>query len=227
MARLPRLLMTAGLLLLAVPSTARGQGLADYDYENLTFRGIGIDYGYIWPNKVEPTHVMSLRLDLGYLGPAIRILPQFAFWESTFRQVELDRFADRLSQLPALAEQGVVLTGADLGAVDLSNLSLGIDAHVVWTAPFDIITFIGAGAGIHALNGRGPAVDGTFVEDLLDGTSAGLALLAGFEVQPVQLLRIYAEARYTFVTNVSYPGIRLGAALMLPPRARANTQGGR
>jgi hypothetical protein len=217
MRRLTCLVATLSVLFL-LPATARGQGLADYDYENLTFRGVGVDYGYIWPDKVEPTTMLSLRLDLGYLGPLVRIVPTMSYWSSTFRTVELDRLADRLSQLPALQEQGVTLTAADLGRIDWSDLALGIDAHLVWTAPLDIITFVGAGLAVHALNGRGPAIDDTFVEDLLDSTTAGIAVLAGFEVQPVPILRFYGEARYTLVSDVRYPALRLGAALMLPPR---------
>jgi opacity protein-like surface antigen len=213
-----RLLTAAATLLLLGPAAAHGQGLADYDYENLTFRGIGFDYGYIWPDKVAPASMWSLRLDLGYLGPAIRIAPTMSYWTSTFRTVELDRLADRLSQLPPLQEQGTVITAADLGTIEWSDLSLGIDAHVVWTAPLDIITFVGAGLGVHAMNGRGAAIDDTFVEDLLDSMAAGVALLAGLELQPLPFLRLYGEARYTLVSDVRYPGLRGGAALMLPPR---------
>jgi hypothetical protein len=204
------------LLLAAIPVQA--QSLADYDYENLTFRGIGFDIGYIWPDKVAPTSQISLRLDLGFLGPAVRITPTLSFWSSHLRGRELERMADRLSSLPALREQGVVLTANDLGRVDWSDLSLGVDANIVWTAPLDIITFVGAGAGLHALNGRGELIDDTFIEDLLDSTTAGIALLAGVELQPVERLRLYGEARYTLVSKIRYPGLRIGAALMLPPR---------
>ncbi|CAN5790604.1 hypothetical protein BH23GEM9_BH23GEM9_27330 [soil metagenome] len=211
-----RLLMTAPLLLL--PTSGGAQTLADYDYENLTFRGVGFDVGYIWPDKVSPAPMWSLRLDLGYLGPAVRLLPTLSYWSSRMRTAELDRLADRMSQLRPLQENDVVITAADLGQIDWSDLTMGLDAHVVWTAPFDVITFVGAGAAIHALNGRGEFIDDTFIEDLLDSTTAGMALMAGFEVQPVQRLRVYGEARYTLVSDVRYPGLRIGAALMLPPR---------
>ncbi|HSJ05223.1 MAG TPA: hypothetical protein VK936_00890 [Longimicrobiales bacterium] len=200
------------------PSAGSGQGLADYDYENLTFRGIGFDYGYIWPNKVMATPMWSIRLDLGYLGPAVRLAPTLSYWSSRFRAVELDRLADRLSQLPALSREGIVLTGPDLGDIHWSDLSMSVDAHVVWTAPLDIITFVGAGLSLHALNGRGDAIDGTFIEDLLDSTSPGAALLAGMEVQLLPRLRAYGELRYTLVSDVRHAGIRIGGALMLPPQ---------
>ncbi|HUF51581.1 MAG TPA: hypothetical protein VMN60_12135 [Longimicrobiales bacterium] len=219
-----RLLFTA--LLCAGAAPAAGQDLADYDYEHLTFRGIGFDYGYIWPSKVAAAPMYTLRLDLGYLGPAVRLVPSISYWSSRLRDSELDRLADRIEQLPPLADNGIELTGADLGEILWSDLGLSLDAHVVWTAPLGIITFVGAGASVHALNGRGVTIDDTFVEDLLDSTAAGMAVMAGFEVQPIDRLRLYGEARYTLVSDVRYPALRIGASLMLPPRATAGTSGG-
>jgi hypothetical protein len=216
MRRIPLLLTVAALLL--VPVMTRAQTLADYDYENLTFRGIGLDYGFIWPNKVEPTSLFSLRLDLGYLGPAVRITPVLSYWNSHLRARELERMADRLSSLPVLLDKGVVLTAADLGRVEWSDLVLGIDSHLVWTAPLEILTFVGVGVSLHALNGRGDLIDDTFIEDLLDSTAAGAAILAGVEAQPLDRLRVYGEARYTLASSIRYPSLRIGGAVMLPPR---------
>lgn len=215
-------LLPAVAILLSAPAT-HAQELADYDYENLAFRGIGVDYGYIWPSKVEATPMYSLRLDLGFLGPAVRIVPGISYWSSEFRTAELDRLADRLNRLPPLQAQGVQITAADLGTVEWSDLSISVDAHIVWTAPLDLITFIGLGASLHALNGSGDAIRDTFVEDLLDSTTAGAALIGGVEYQVIDRLRLYGEARYTLVSDVRYPGIRIGAALMLPPRTVTST----
>lgn len=215
---LSRLLTLAATCTLLLPSAGRAQDLADYDYENLTFRGIGFDWGFIWPDRVRPTPMLSLRLDLGYLGPAVRIVPTMSYWTSSFRPGELDRLADRLSQLPALQENDIVLTGADLGTIEWSDLSFSVDTHVVWTAPLDIITFVGASVGLHAMNGRGMAIEDTFVEGMLDSMTAGVGIMAGLEIQPMPILRVYGEARYTLVSDVRYPGLRVGAALMLPPR---------
>lgn len=221
-----QLATACALVMSAAP--AHAQELADYDYENLTLRGVGFDYGYIWPSKVEAAPMYSIRLDLGFLGPALRIAPSLSYWSSQFRTSELDRLADRLNSLPPLQEQGVIITADDLGRVEWSDIILSIDAHIVWTVPLDIITFAGLGGSLHALNGRGDAIADTFVEDLLDSTTAGVAVLAGAEYQPFAQLRIYGEARYTLVSDVRYPGIRLGAALMLPPRTVSSTsEGGR
>lgn len=203
-------------LALAAHTPAAAQTLADYDYDNLSFRGAGFDVGYVWPTKVNATEAYSLRFDLGFLGPAVRIVPSITYWRSELKRSELERFAERLEQLPTLSEQNVTIDPDDFGAVKWSDVSLAIDAQMVWTAPFDIYTYVGAGVGLHVLRGTGGAIEETFVEDLLDATTAGVALSAGLEYEPVRPLRLYGEARYTAVTDVSYPGIRLGAALMLP-----------
>ena len=202
----------------AAATPAGGQTLADYDYENLTFRGIGFDYGYIWPSKVESTDHYSVRLDLGFLGPALRVTTNISYWSSDLKTQELQRLADRLEELPALQGQGVDLSAEDLGQVSWSDLSLGADAHMVWTVPLDIITYAGAGVGLHALNGRGSSIEDTFIEDLLDSTAPSLALTAGAEYQVLQRLRIYAEGRYTLLSDIRYPGVRAGLSIMLPGR---------
>jgi hypothetical protein len=212
--------ITAALALcVALPAGARAQGLASYDYENLSFRGIGIDWGRIWPNKVDATSLYTFRVDLGFLGPAVRIIPSVSYWKSDLKRSELTRVAERLSSLPTLAQQGVTIDASDLGTVRWSTLTLALDGHLVWTAPFRIFTYVGLGVGLHAMNGSGGTIEETFIEDLLDTMTAGMAFMTGLEYEPTNILRIYAEGRYTLQSEVRYPGLRLGAALMVPSRA--------
>ncbi len=207
----------------ARPAAAlHAQTLADYDYENLTFRGIGFDYGYVWPTKVESTDQFGVRLDLGFLGPALRISSTLAYWSSELKTQELQRLADRLEQLPALQAQGVDLSAEDLGRVRWSDLAVGLDAQMVWTVPLDIITYLGGGIGLHALNGRGESIEDTFIEDLLDSMSPSIAFSAGAEYQIFERLRIYGEGRYTLLSDIRYPGVRAGLSIMLPNRPSAD-----
>lgn len=192
--------------------------MADYDYENLAFRGIGVDYGYIWPSKVAATAAYSARFDLGFLGPGIRIVPGITYWSSHFRATELNRLAGQINRLQALREQNVTVKASDLGEITWSDLSVGVDAHLLWTTAVGVYTYVGAGLAVHVLNGQGTFIENTFVEDLLDSTSAGFAIMGGLEAQPIARLRLYGEARYTVVSDVRFPGLRIGAALMLPPR---------
>lgn len=215
--RYQKLLLT--MLLLCAPASAGAQTLADYDYENLSFRGIGFDYGFIWPSKVKATPTYTIRLDLGFLGPGVRIAPIVSYWTSDMRRTELDRLADQINRLPPLIRDSVALSADDLGNITWSDLTIGLDTHLLWTTPIGLITYVGAGASIHALNGHGDFIEGTFVEDLLDSTAAGVALMAGMEFQLAPRLRLYGEARYTLVTDIRYPGVRFGGSLMLPPRS--------
>jgi opacity protein-like surface antigen len=212
------------LWLAATAGAASAQNIADYDYANLTFRGIGFDYGYIWPTKVQSTSTYSLRVDLGYLGPGVRIAPSISYWSSHFERGELERLANRLNAIP-----GVVIDADDLGSISWRDVSLSVDAQLVWTIPFRAFTYIGAGAGLHVLNGNGPAFENTFVEDLLDSTSGAVAGMIGLEFQPIPNIRLYGEGRYTLMSDVRYPGFRVGAAFMLPQpnAAQGQAQGGR
>ncbi len=202
----PTLLLAA---LLGAAAPASGQSLADYDYEHLAFRGLGVDFGYLWAERVRDTETFGVRLDLGYLGPGVRIVPSLGYWASEFTRAELDALATRMNE-----QTGGFIQGSDLEPIEWSDISLSLDAHFVWNTPIRVLTFIGGGAGLHALNGQGNAVDDTFVEDLLDSITAGLNALAGLEFQPVPRLRVYAEGRYTALNSIQYLQARGGLQLM-------------
>ncbi|HEY8470018.1 MAG TPA: hypothetical protein VIL18_10270 [Longimicrobiales bacterium] len=213
------------VLVALVPATAAGQTLADYDYENLELRGFGVDAGYIWPNMVEPTLSYGMRVDLGYLGPGVRIVPSLTYWSSALKRQELDRLAAQLNNLPALRDNGVVVQGSDLGEVDWTGLAFGLDGQYVWAMPLRLLTYLGLGLTAHALNARGEVIEGTFVEDALDSFSAGVTGLAGIEFEPVRRLRLFAEGRYTVLSDLRYAGVRFGASLVVPGTGDATAVG--
>lgn len=206
-----RSLLVLGLAFATVAGTAPAdaQTLADYDYEHLAFRGVGVDVGYIWPNNVENTVQYGLRVDLGYLGPGVRIIPSIAYWRSEFKQSELDVLAARLS-----SQTGRVISGEDLGPIEWSDLSLSVDGHFVWNTPIQVLTFAGGGVGLHALNGQGDAIDDTLVEDLLDAITAGISVLGGFEFSPIERFRVYGEGRYTILNSIQYLSAKGGVQFM-------------
>jgi hypothetical protein len=198
----------AAMALTVVP--AAGQTLADYDYEHLEFRGIGVDIGYLTSDKVRNTPMYSVRLDLGYLGPGVRIIPSLSYWSSEFTSEQLDVLAERIGQATGFED----MRGQDLGTIKWSDISLSLDGHFVWHTPLGVLTWVGAGFGLHALNGQGDAIQGTFVEDLLDSITAGLAPLVGFELEPIQRLRVYGEGRYTIMNAIQYLSVRAGLQFM-------------
>lgn len=207
--------LIAIVLLFGVWTPAAAQDLADYDYENLSLRGIGFDYGHIWPNRVSATPAYSFRADLGYLGPGVRIVPSLTFWSSTLRRRELDRLAEQVNRLAPLSEQGVTVTGDDFGEIEWKDMSLALDAQFVWTTPLGVLTYVGLGAAVHAMNGQGAVIDNTFIEDLLDSFGAGVAIMGGAELDVAPKVRVYGELRYSIANEIRYPGVRIGGALML------------
>jgi len=203
--------LAVGAFAAAAPQAAAQElDLADYDYENLAFRGIGLDVGRIWPSNLEVTTPVRLRIDLGYLGPGVRIVPSIAYWKSDVEEGEIAAFEEQLEDRGA--------SNVELGNVELSDLTLQLDAHFVWTTPIELLVYLGAGAGLHMLNGQGEAIDDTFIEDLFDSVMPGITALGGLEYAIVDRLRVYGEAHFTIVSDILNPGVTVGAAVMLPTR---------
>ena len=211
--RLPLLAATLALVAaLGAASPAAGQTLADYDYDQLTFRGLGLGAGYLWSPRIEDTEQYSLRIDLGYLGPGVRMIPSISYWSSEVEAGEIAELADRLG-----------IPTADLGVIEWSDISLSLDSHFVWSTPLGFLTYLGVGVGLHALNGQGPAIDDTFIEDLLDDVTAGVTGIAGIEFEPVRRLRFFVEGRYTAMTSLRFTTVRGGVQVMF---SRGNAEVG-
>jgi opacity protein-like surface antigen len=206
---------------------ANAQGIANYDYENLSFRGVGLDIGRIWPNKVQSTEAYHVRFDLGFLGPDVRVVPSVGYWRSTFKAEELRRLATQLNRLPALQNRPDTITAADLGKIDWSDFSLSVDAQFVWTIPGGVYTYAGLGVGLHLLNGKGDLIANTLWENLLDSVTAGGAAMAGAEVPVTSSFRVFGEVRYTLLSDVRYPGLRVGGMYMLPTSQSGAVTGGK
>lgn len=194
-----------------VPASA--QDLADFDYENLRFRGFGLDWGYMWPSRVEPTQSFGVRMDLGYLGPGLRIVPSVSYWSAPFKAAEVDELEGRVAQLISSQTDDPPPT-VDLGVIDWSDITLGLDAHVVWTVPGNLLTFAGVGAAAHLLNGDGAAINGTFIEDLLDSVTAGFNVHAGLEYPITNRIRLHGQGRYEVLGDLQYVQVRTGLQFM-------------
>ena len=210
MRRVGFLLACAGWATLA--RSAGAQELADFDYENLAFRGFGLEVGYLWPDKVESTPSYGVRMDLGYLGPGLRVAPSITYWSSRMKAREVGELEERLESLVARTQPGPIAP-VDLGTVEWSDLALALDAHVVWRVPYGFLTFAGAGASVHFLNGAGDAIAGTFVEDLLDSVSAGFGLHGGIELPVAPGVRLYGAGRLELLEDLRYAALRGGVQL--------------
>ncbi len=205
--------LCAAVVLAGTAVSAAGQDLADFDYENLRFRGIGLDWGYIWPTRVEPTQTFNLRMDLGYLGPGVRILPSVGYWSSSFKGSEVSELEHRVEQLITTQTSDPAPT-VDLGVIEWSDINVGLDAQVVWAVPGNLLTFAGLGAAAHLLNGDGASINGTFIEDLLDSVAAGFNVHAGLEYPITNRIRVHSQGRYEVLGDLRYAQIRSGIQIM-------------
>ena len=200
------------------PGHANAQDLADLDYEHLSFRGIGFDGGYLWPTRADPTYSLGLRIDMGYAGPGLRIVPSVTYWSSSMVGSEVTELEDRISQLIE-DQSGSPPSSLDLGTIDWRDIAIGVDAHIVWDSLFDLLTYGGLGVAAHFLDGDGAAIAGTFIEDALDGVTAGLNLHFGVEYPISRRSRIYSVAKYEVMSDLQYFHVRAGWQLMTGPNA--------
>ncbi len=191
------------------------QGLADFDYENLAFRGLGIEFGWLVPNRVEATPSYGIRMDLGYLGPGLRLTPSLTYWSSEMKRAEVGELETRLEELvDRESPPGAPPASVNLGTIDWSDLVLGLDGHMVWSVPGDVLTFLGGGVAAHIQNGSGEAIQGTFIEDLLDSVTAGFNVHGGLEFPFSDQLRLYGVTRYELLGDLQYLELRMGLQFM-------------
>ena len=201
----------AGVVFTSVlPHGVRAQDLADYDYENLSFRGISFDVGNLYADNVDDTRTLGVRFDLGFLGPGFRLMPGVTYWESTLADPEVDQFETRLGTLTTDQGGTVPPGGFDLGDIDRSDIVMSLDGHYLWAAPLNLFFSTGVGLSAHFLNGSGPGIDGTFVEDLLDSVSAGFNLHAGLEYPITDRMRIYGGSKVEILGDLNYVEFRGG-----------------
>ncbi len=192
------------------PCEAGAQELADYDYENLSFRGISLDVGYLYADNVEDTRTLGVRFDLGFLGPGLRIMPGVTYWESTMAEPEVVEFEARLGTLSQTQGGTAPPGGFDLGVIDRSDVVVSLDGHYVWAVPLNLFFSTGVGLSVHFLNGSGPSIDGTFVEDLLDSVSAGFNLHAALEFPIADRIRIHGGSKVEILGDLNYVEFRAG-----------------
>ena len=188
----------------ATPNEARAQDVIDYDYENLSFRGVAFDLGYLYADNVEDTRTVGVRFDLGFLGPGFRLMPGVTYWTSEMAQTEVSQFETRLGTLTATQGGTVPPGGFVLGDIDRSDVVVSMDGHYVWATPLNLFFSTGVGVSAHFLNGAGPAIDGTFVEDLLDSVSAGFNLHAGLEYPINDRVRVHGRSKVEVLGDLNY-----------------------
>lgn len=199
------------------PGPLAGQDLADFDYENLSFRGVAFEVGHIFPTRVEGTTSFGIRTDLGFLGPGLRIVPGISYWSSDMKRDEVRELEVKVEDL--IVRQGGAPTQVNLGRIEWSDVVFSLDGHVVWSIPYGFLSYAGVGVSAHILNGAGDAIEDTFVEDLLDSVTAGFNAHGGLEYPINERFRVYGTARGELLGDLQYFELRIGGQVMFGPSA--------
>lgn len=198
------------LILLSIGPTVRpsdAQGvLNQFSYDNLRLSGIQFDLGVLGASELTGATVGGVRVDYGRIAPRVRLLLGLSYFKSQFGNEARTRFEQRLD--------GIVNPGTpdsiNLGRIRLSDIIGDIDFQYVFPQGRGINAYIGTGVSIHARNGSGTAINGTFVEDALDVITAGLNGTIGFEFNLASAWRFTLDGRGVLSSGLKTASLRTG-----------------
>ncbi len=168
------------VLLMLAPCSLSAQGfLEQFSYEGLRFSGIGFEFGAVGSDRVTTSASGSIRIDYGMIAPRVRLLVGGSYYKGDLDADEIAEFEARL--------RGVVVDptrdfSIEVGTITWSDFEADVDLQYLFTNRGSIMPYLGAGFAAHIRNGKGAAIEGTFVEDALDTIDAGLNLSIGTHV---------------------------------------------
>jgi len=97
-----------------------------------------------------------------------------------------------------------------VGRVHLSDFIADLDLQYVFNDGQPVSAVLGLGGGIHVRQGSGRAINGTFIQDALNGVSPALNGSAGMEVGLTPAWRLTGELRGTLLSDYSQFSARVG-----------------
>ncbi len=189
-----------------MPALAAQGVLEQFSYENLKPSALQVDVGVLGGNKIKGTVTGGARLDYGFVAPRIRVLLGLSYFRAEFNTAARRRFEQRLRSIVNDPDANFTI---DLGRITWSDLTGDLDLQYVFPQGRSVTTYLGAGVGIHLRNGSGPAINGTIIEDALDGISAALNGTIGAEFG-ARDWRFTLDGRGVLSTDLSTVSLRAG-----------------
>ena len=187
------------------------EGLAAYDYANLGFRGIVAEAFVVYPNGTESTVGFGGRVDLGYLGPNVRVQFRGGYWSSQLKESEVVEFETRIADL--VEDQNGFRPTIDLGVIKRKAAIVGGDFHWVFAPTAVLRPYMGIGAELYVLSGSGASIDDTFVDDSLDLLTVGASAVAGLEASLGSTFSVFGEGRGSLAAAMRSFSIAGGIAI--------------
>ena len=187
--------LTLGLAAAVGVRPAPAQNLADYDYDNLGFRSLGVNITYVGAAETDDGFGFEVRSDLGFLGPGIRVVPRLGFWKESVNVTEIRALEARIAELALLPPSAI-----NLGVIERSVAVFGADFQ--WTTRASrLAPYVGIGLDAYLLNDSGVAIEGTFLDDRV--ITAGLSAVAGLELALQGGWIVYGDVRGSLVTDAN------------------------
>ena len=191
----------------------------DFSSEDLRLRAIGLDFGVLAGTNILGTGTAALRFDIGTVAPRARVVLGLSFFRTNVSSTALHRFEQRL--------QSVVIdpSGDDtvrLGEITWGDLIADLDVQYLMPQGRAVLVYSGLGLSVHARNGTGTAIRGTFVEDALDGITAGLNAMLGAEFG-AKRWRLAVEGRGVLASGLSTASINMGVRYRVGVGGKAGT----
>jgi hypothetical protein len=180
--------------------------LNQFSYDELRLSGIQLDVGVLGASELTGATVGGIRIDYGRIAPKVRLLLGLSYFRSQFDQRSRRQFEERLDSIVNPSSPDSI----NLGRIALGDLIGDIDFQLVFPQGRGITAYIGAGVSIHARNGSGAAINGTFVEDALDVITAGLNGTMGFEFNLSPAWRFAIDGRGMLSSGLRTASLRTG-----------------
>ena len=203
------LILRGAILGAALPlSRLAAQGvLAQFSYDSLRPSGLQADLGALGASRLRGTIVGGVRLDYGYVAPHVRVLLGLSYFKGAFDQQAIDQLTRKLRSLVTDPDNNFTIA---VGRITWSDLTGDLDLQYVLPQGRPVTAYLGLGVGVHLRNGNGKAINGTFVEDALDGVSAGLNGTIGADYAVGPQWRLTLEGRGVVATDLTTVSLRAG-----------------
>jgi opacity protein-like surface antigen len=190
------------------PLRLSAQGvLEQFSYDSLRLSGLQADLGALGASRLRGTIVGGVRLDVGYIAPRVRVLLGLSYFRGDFDRKAIADLTGKLRSIVTDPDSNFTI---DVGRISWADLTGDVDLQYVFPQGRSVTTYLGLGVGVHLRNGSGKAIDGTFVEDALDGISAGLNGTIGAEFGLGLRWRLTVEGRGVVSTDLSTASLRAG-----------------
>lgn len=181
--------------------------LEQFSYDGLAFKGVGIEVGPVWSDRLTRELSVGVRVDYGLIAPRIRLLLGASYFKGELNESETTKFEQGIRRAISDPTGDVVV---DVGQIAWTNFETNFDLQYLLPAGVDFLFYGGVGIGVHVRNGSGDVIDGSFVEDALDTVVAGGTVSGGFEWAAVNNVSVTMDLRGVATSELRLVSARTG-----------------